>query len=503
MAGTSVEKDEGYSEQSSQNVGDVDYISCLPESLCLHIISFLEVKDAAKMSILSRGWRDLWTYTPNLIFFGPRKSDHSNFNGEEYSRRRITNFFHFVDRTLRLYQGHKIQKFQLSSAYSEDCMSLLDNWIKFATKRRVEELKLETVTDYLDRYELPRWVFQYESLRVLKLRFLVVKLPSHVCMRSLKTLSLSKIRMNNSLLNKIMTGCPQLVDFSLLECDFEDHIHISSLTLQRVRLILISKILWEQNSKRVEVDAPNLVSINISGCVTKGILIPKSPSSLGEARIRLFATKYCRYTNSIKHQIKLLQLIGVLSQAKVLRLCKSSIQVLSTAAMMDLPASVSSCNYLIFETGLEKFELPGLARVLRTSPGVEILTINVNHYRDKLLNVHPPEILEGFEIDEEVYLDSHSYPCLMDHVKTIKVSGLLRRNGIQKMGKNRTLLQQWLKREVNLIKFLLKNTMVLERMILKITDKKYFQMLQQSQQIDSKLLALPRASPNAEVSFLY
>ncbi|KAG9452760.1 hypothetical protein H6P81_005664 [Aristolochia fimbriata] len=168
------------------------------------------------------------------------------------------------------------------------------------------------------------------------------------------------------------------------------------------------------------------------------------------------------------------------------------VKVLSTKALKDFPASVLSCSCLILETGLENFELPGAARALKSSPGIGILLINVNHYHNKFVSGQPPEFPEGFEIEEGVYLDNQPYPCLLNHVKTVKVTGLLRRNHIWQVLKNETLLQQWLRREVNLIKFLLKSAMVLERMGIKITDNKYFQQLLQSENIKSQLM-IPRA----------
>lgn len=52
------------------NFGHKDMISGLPEALICHILSFLPIEDSALTSVLSKKWRYLFVYRPNLDFYG-------------------------------------------------------------------------------------------------------------------------------------------------------------------------------------------------------------------------------------------------------------------------------------------------------------------------------------------------------------------------------------------------------------------------------------------------
>ncbi|VFR02393.1 unnamed protein product [Cuscuta campestris] len=46
--------------------GSYDYFSILPESVVLHILSFLPFKDIARTSVLSKIWKHIWINCPNI-----------------------------------------------------------------------------------------------------------------------------------------------------------------------------------------------------------------------------------------------------------------------------------------------------------------------------------------------------------------------------------------------------------------------------------------------------
>jgi len=50
------------------DIGPKDKISNLPEALICHILSFLPIEDSALTSVLSKRWRYLFAFRPNLVF---------------------------------------------------------------------------------------------------------------------------------------------------------------------------------------------------------------------------------------------------------------------------------------------------------------------------------------------------------------------------------------------------------------------------------------------------
>ena len=49
-----------------------DRLSDLPDSVILHILSFLNTKDVVRTCVLSRRWKDIWKHIPTLIFNSSR-----------------------------------------------------------------------------------------------------------------------------------------------------------------------------------------------------------------------------------------------------------------------------------------------------------------------------------------------------------------------------------------------------------------------------------------------
>ena len=54
-------------KSESEREGNEDRLSDMPDSIVLHILSFLNSKDAVQTCILSRRWKDLWKQLPSLI----------------------------------------------------------------------------------------------------------------------------------------------------------------------------------------------------------------------------------------------------------------------------------------------------------------------------------------------------------------------------------------------------------------------------------------------------
>ncbi|KAJ1385044.1 Leucine-rich repeat domain superfamily, partial [Sesbania bispinosa] len=53
--------------KSSETIGEMDRLSQLPNCILLYIMTFMTTKQAVQTSILSKRWKDLWKYLPDLI----------------------------------------------------------------------------------------------------------------------------------------------------------------------------------------------------------------------------------------------------------------------------------------------------------------------------------------------------------------------------------------------------------------------------------------------------
>ncbi|XP_065872390.1 putative F-box/LRR-repeat protein At3g18150 isoform X3 [Euphorbia lathyris] len=122
----------------------------------------------------------------------------------------------------------------------------------------------------------------------------------------------------------------------------------------------------------------------------------------------------------------------------------------------------------------------GIVNVLRCSPELERLVIKLD------VNQFPKTADLDLKFYEESYWMSNGivFTCLMTHLKTVKIIGLSKKDG------NREVL--------SFVEFLLKNSRVLEKMVLKLGDGGTDFLVEVSQ----KLLSIPRCSQHAIIELL-
>ncbi|KAI3738405.1 hypothetical protein L2E82_28435 [Cichorium intybus] len=126
-----------WSESSSRprfnkenEVGDEDRISKLPHELKIYIVSMLPAEVASRMSFLSKSWKDIWVFLPNLHVVMPRCIPTDDFNS-------------FVDRIMILRENPRlpIEKFSLS--YHRSCHNNnISRCIRAAAKLDAKEVEI-------------------------------------------------------------------------------------------------------------------------------------------------------------------------------------------------------------------------------------------------------------------------------------------------------------------------------------------------------------------------
>ncbi|KAM3308218.1 hypothetical protein P3S67_009962 [Capsicum chacoense] len=147
-----------------------DRISKLPEPILHHIMSFLHVTDAARMSTLSKVSDSAWNSLPYL-----------NFDDIFYWWSKDLNVV--IDRTLASRKKHKfsMQRFSLWLGHYHR-LSYVDRWIKILIACNIKELNLRVdKRDYQGSMvysRLPEAIFAAKSLNVLSLYGSKIELPA-------------------------------------------------------------------------------------------------------------------------------------------------------------------------------------------------------------------------------------------------------------------------------------------------------------------------------------
>ncbi|XP_077243391.1 F-box/FBD/LRR-repeat protein At5g56420-like [Tasmannia lanceolata] len=410
-------------EKSEQNTS----ISDLPEHLLLLILSFLPIKDAVSTSFLSRRWRGLWTFIQSLDFDHTLILPQTSYSS---SSENLRLFSEFVDRTLILHEASKIEKFRLSFDYDENrYASHADSWIRFAIRNNVQELDLDFRGDRRSG-KSPNEVFYDFSLsalsrgqvRVLRLCEIDLYLPTEFCFRSLTDLSLIEIELTDEIVSGLVNGCPQLESLVLDYCYGMQHLKICSPSLKRLSLLHYI----DENSS-VEICAPKLVSFN---CIhySADDYILKDVSSLVDADIL-----FIHFDEYFPRWRKIIEFLGHVRSLTVqnwwMKLMEQKTDFLEKIRLDNL-------KHLDFLTGSTKIELLGLAILIRIAPNLETMVLQMVFETD----------------DNKAYLNKFIDKLLSGsllHLKKVKI-----------------VFFAATENELQLVKFLLKHAVALEKMIL-------------------------------------
>ncbi|KAF8365067.1 hypothetical protein HHK36_032928 [Tetracentron sinense] len=455
----------------------VDRISGLPDYILLEILSFMPMKDAVKTGVLSKRWEFLWASVPDLDFH------YSNPDFFDPNDKPEDKFLYLVDRTLFFYEGFKIRKFRVDfNEFSGWFAPYVDTWIRFMVRKKVEELHLDlSFTEYSDLYELPPHIYNITSLKKLSLKYCNFRPHGLFSWRLLTSLSLVHIYLSDHLMQDIFSGSPSLEVLDLQECRDLTHLNITSPILKKLMVHYDDYDSTKADSV-LEISAPNLQSLAILGlwgrrcrlinlhCLVHATLDFELVTDGGYSD---------RELDSEELDSILRELLEKLHHVRDLTIGTWCIQILSTRELEILPSPPSKRKFLKLNTYLKKWDLPGIASLLRSSPDLETLVVNRDFpNRNKVL-------------DGENYWNSlkHSFQCLLHNLKTVKIVGFIGRDG-----------------EMDLVQFLLKHAMVLEKMVIyseRLLDLKWRKrfMPEQLLEFTQKMLSFPKASPHTIILF--
>lgn len=151
-----------------------------------------------------------------------------------------------------------------------------------------------------------------------------------------------------------------------------------------------------------------------------------------------------------------------------------------------------------------KCELPGIAYILSHSKNVEALIITI-----EIPAIHEKEFNDNFQEEEYWNLQEQKFVNVLCNLKDVKIYNFMKNLSwleSRQMGTSDDFLAH-LKKDMNFLKFLLKNTMAMERMTITTFKKVNFERNSENKkvklllQLTQELLAFPRASRAAQISF--
>ncbi|KAK7836433.1 putative f-box/lrr-repeat protein [Quercus suber] len=151
---------------------------------------------------------------------------------------------------------------------------------------------------------------------------------------------------------------------------------------------------------------------------------------------------------TVAPKIESLEIIGEFYGMKKCQIKDTLLLVLSIMSVKHLSSPVLNCKCLMMKTSMEKWNLPGIASLLQSSPYVETLVIDI------IFSNHDSEFLDRIydEVNhwksKEVYFKS-----LLQCLKTVKIFGFGERLHTKDVF-------------VLVVEFLLKNAKVLEKMVI-------------------------------------
>ncbi|CAH9079016.1 unnamed protein product [Cuscuta europaea] len=452
---------EMYSEENgraNKRIKDlpIDRLSELPDSLLIHILSFLGVKHAAMTSLLGKKWKFLWAELPTLEF-------EFYFWDKNEKPDKILNFVDGVNKTLATRSENYLEKLKVVFKYRERFAQDVDNWLEFALKSKVKDIHLSIIFSE-EFYTLLELMYSNSSLTSLSLRGCILDPTGTIQWSSLTKLQISEVDLPQPVVEKILSGCPVLNYLQLCECWGFTCLSIASRNLCK---LWVQDPESEETKQVLQISAPYVKSlilwvtleetqlklINISSAVDVLFCFTGFLSDLPSDNV-LSNTK--EFFQNIQHITKL-------------RLGPGPVKALAALVLdgWQLPQNRLRC--LTIDMVCDAAEtIPGILGLLEASPHLDKLII---------------DSIDPYVLDEDwVPPAKGDLDCDLLHLKTIRMSNLANPNlGGEPM--------------LTLARIFLKRATALEEMRIwvNIDDTNEFIKIGQT------LLTYPVSSPNAVI----
>ncbi|XP_060195577.1 putative F-box protein At1g49610 isoform X2 [Lycium barbarum] len=446
----------------------MDRLSALPESVLLHILSFLTTRDVVKTAVLSKRWPHLWTIIQELNF------DYRDLFPYQ-------DFVDFVDRTLLSRGTCKIRRLRIRLFLNASSCKDYDGWIFYAAKNNVEELFLDFDSDCCD-WLPPKCVYCNSSLKTLSLWSCRLIPDMQISWNLLTKLTLWFSVLWDHTIHKIMVGAPKLEFLELGSCWGYDDLNFDSPSL-RVLIVRERESGVYELGPVMRISAPNVQSLHLSGDFYRKLVLMNVPSVVRATLDFHPYTHSDRQKKNLKwQQDNLMELGRSLKHVESLTLGTWCVEVLAQREKRCIPTHISTHKCVTLSVPMREDDLLGTINLLKGSPDLQMLIIDMES-----IFWEEPRGTELADFNGANYLASQAkhIKCLLHNLKTVKITQFVAQHSV-----------------FPFLEFILKNGRVLENLVIVAKRGIDANSPESLLKVAQRLLSLPRASSQAVVTLL-
>ncbi|KAL3505801.1 hypothetical protein ACH5RR_031183 [Cinchona calisaya] len=254
----------------------------LPIEVIHHIFSYLNAKEKAQASVLSKNWLIAWR-TNRRLEFEDWDFYKPNWHPQNCCIYKIDpkEFRNCMSDSLQRYQEDHIEEFKLSINLTSDDLDSLDEWLRMAVEKGVEVLDLELCADMLSSpYILPEEILAAKSLSEFKVAG--CKFPKQfnntikIMCKNIRVLKLWNVYIDNEIFHCLVEGYPFVNDLRIEECAGLNTIKV--INLFSLEQLLIHSVgskpmygygyCYDSGVVNLEVDAPSLEKTELGTIVS-------------------------------------------------------------------------------------------------------------------------------------------------------------------------------------------------------------------------------------------
>ncbi|GAA0172330.1 hypothetical protein LIER_26178 [Lithospermum erythrorhizon] len=329
-------------------------------------------------------------------------------------------------------------------------------------------------------YSPPQFCYFSSSLTSLRLSMCIIRLTRGVSWTSLKTLVLQCVILVGDIIHQVVLGCSQLQSLELLHCVGYYALSIYSTSLKRLVITDSEPPSVYISGADLEISAPNIESICMSGDLYRKCLLTNL-SSLLQATLYFYGTKLFNH-----EQDRLLEVLESLEHVKNLKLGEWCIKVLAIREKKGLPCRPLKCKSLVVNTSLKQEDIPGILLLLKCSPDLETLTLNITspEFEQHLYESEVGKLADFSNFAGDRYLNSQvdGIDCLQLKLRTINITHFVEQNLL-----------------LPFIKFMLREARVLKNMEIRSKYMDPNSPLNSLFNVARELSDMPKSSPNVVV----
>ncbi|KAL8485962.1 hypothetical protein ACS0TY_028026 [Phlomoides rotata] len=334
---------------------DLDRLSCLPDSILTHILSFLDTKSVIRTSVLSKRYKLLWTMSPCLDFKLTELLSDSfdSYDASVFSQGKsshVVSFMAYVNRIMQFREHSNLVAFRLS-LHKDVCLDFAQKCIDYAAHHKVQHLRLR---GFFKRkpFALPEMLLNSSSLITLHLHNATcncIELPISAALPSLKVLCLKNFEFcDRNFSGGLFVGCPNLETLVLIKCCIRPVDKLKALDVNCSNLKNLEIEYWRSpwrcfDEHMINVNAPKLAFFKFQGHLVRVNFKDVLPC-LERACIDLCYPTACFMVNANERKQMIsesfLSMLHHLCNAKLLSLSLKTVEVLCAVPDLHVRAPI-------------------------------------------------------------------------------------------------------------------------------------------------------------------